>query len=143
MIIAVTGFRDHKDGAFICASLRQARDMPGVALHIRVGDAWGADFITETWCKQNGVSHHVFKARRFPGGALMPGAGPERNENMLLGKGDPTVGPTDLLLAFPRTDGVRITVPGSGTWGCVIRAQELGIKVTIPPYPYRKEDLLW
>lgn len=35
---------------------------------------------------------------------------------------------------FPRTDGVSIRVPGSGTWGCTIRAFELGIKVEIPAY---------
>jgi hypothetical protein len=79
------------------------------------------------------LTFHVFAARRHPSGALMPGAGPQRNREMLQGKGDPYKGPTDLLLGFPNPN-ARSTVPGSGTWGCMMEATLMGIRVEIPPY---------
>lgn len=136
--MGVTGWRGHTDGAFIrncmIEKLFLCRDVWGVPLHVRVGDATGADAIVLAWCLDNGVSHHVFRARRHPSGALMLGAGPQRNEEMLRGYRDPTPGATQLLLGFPRTDGKRDTVPGSGTWGCCISAALMGIKVEIPAY---------
>lgn len=136
-IIAVTGWRDYTDRTFIRAQLVQL-DLRAHAtfetLHIRVGDATGADDFTLGWCRDNGVSHHEFRARRYPSGALMPGAGPQRNREMLAGHGDPVTGPTQLLLGFPRTDGVRSTVPGSGTWGCLVEATLMGIKLEVPAY---------
>lgn len=133
MIIAVTGWRDHADAPFIRYEMQ--RWIIAEPLHIRVGDAQGADEIVINWCKDNGISFHMFVARRFPSGALMPGAGPQRNREMLTGKGDPArSGYADLLLAFPRTDGKQITVPGSGTMGCAVNAYELGIEVRIPAY---------
>lgn len=138
MIIAVTGYRAYTDAAFVHRQLMiyNSAGMNSAygPLHIRVGDAAGADEIAEKWCQDNGVSHFVFRAARYPGGALMPGAGPTRNRRMLLGIGDPMPGPTAMLLGFPRTDRGKITVPGSGTWGCMIKAFELGIKVGIPAY---------
>lgn len=138
MIIAVTGWRHYADGGFIRRCLIEKLvlccDVWEVNLHIRVGDAEGADAHVRRWCEINKVSHHVFRARRFPGGALKPGAGPQRNLEMLEGIGDPMQGPTDLLLAFPPGTG-RITVPGSGTWGCAIMASQMGIRVEIPAYP--------
>lgn len=130
MIIAVTGYRGHRDGAFIRGQL--GNFLGPFPLHIRVGDAMGADFFVLKWCEQNAVSHKVFRARWEE---LGRSAGPERNERMLRGQGD-TVrqGPTELVLVFPRTDGVKIAVPGSGTWGCAIRAFQLGIRVEIPAY---------
>lgn len=139
-IIAVTGWRNHTDGAFICGQLHIMLSrcrMLGEPLHVRVGDATGADEITAKWCNDTQdelLTFHVFRARRYPGGVLMPGAGPQRNEEMLRGYRDPTPGPTELLLGFPRTDGKRDTVPGSGTWGCCISAALMGIKVEIPAY---------
>jgi hypothetical protein len=138
MILAVTGYREYADVRFIRSYLGTWKSMylcsSMTFLHVRVGDAEGADDITVKWCEDNDVSHHKFKAKRFASGALMPGEGPARNHRMLLGIGDPVSGPTSLLVGFPRTDGVRITVPGSGTWGCMIKAFELGIKVEVPPY---------
>lgn len=138
MIIAVTGYRHYTDGAFIRGVMMAHNSLRMCSaygpLHVRVGDATGADAIVEKWCADNGVSHHVFRADRYPTGALMPGAGPARNRRMLLGIDDPVRGETSLLLGFPPTDRRKITVPGSGTWGCMIKAAELGIKVEIPPY---------
>lgn len=124
MIIAVTGFRGHRDGAFIRRALWATQEKFGVPLHVRVGDAMGADWFVLQWCEQNAVSHKVFRAQWEE---LGRSAGPERNERMLQGQGD-TIrqGPTELVLGFPRTDGVKITVPGSGTWGCLIRAGNQG-----------------
>ncbi len=136
MIIAVTGYRDYRDGTFIRNTLRGIQERFGVPLHIRVGDAWGADEITRMWCQANRVSFMRFIA---DWDGLGKQAGPERNTRMLLGTGDPVTGPTDLLLGFPRTDGTPIRVPGSGTWGCIIRAYELRIPVEIPAH--RKENI--
>lgn len=136
-IIAVTGWRDYTDGAFIRAQMAQLDLWAHAAfetLHVRVGDATGADAIALKWCRDNAVSHHEFKAARYPSGALMPGAGPKRNADMLSGLRDPVRGVTDLLLAFPRTDGKHDTVPGSGTWGCAMMAARMGIKVIVPPH---------
>lgn len=134
MILAVTGYRYYKDQGFIWNHLSMLKPVYESSamgfLHIRVGDADGADRMVRKWCEANSVSHHVFYANW----GLGTRAGPQRNERMLLGQGDPITGPTNLLLAFPRTDGVRIRIPGSGTWGCTIRASELGIGVEIPPY---------
>lgn len=137
MIIAVTGFRRYRDGDFVRANLEWWKTWcyeHSDPLHIRVGDAEGADEIAARWCVDTSISHHVFHARRFASGALMLGAGPERNRNMLQGKGDRVQGPTNMLIGFPRTDGVGITVPGSGTWGAMIMASQMGIKVGIPAY---------
>lgn len=132
MIIAATGYRGHRDGAFVRRALWATQEKFGVPLHVRVGDAMGADRFVLQWCEQNAVSHKVFRARWAE---LGKAAGPERNERMLQGQGDIVrQGPTELVLGFPRTDGMKITVPGSGTWGCLIRAAELGIRVEIPPY---------
>lgn len=142
MIIAVTAFRDYRDAGFIRSTLGswllwcQERCEH---MHVRVGDAPGGDAITYDWCRQHSLSYDigykVFRADwdRYGRGKGSP-AGPIRNKQMLTGEGDPVAGYADLLLGFPRTDGARITVPGSGTWGCVIMAAELGIKVEIPPY---------
>lgn len=136
MILAVTGYRAYADVAFIRSHMDSWKAMYQYVgfLHVRVGDADGADAMVRDWCRDNGVSHHVFRAQRFESGALVPGEGPARNRRMLLGIGDHVAGPTNLLVAFPRTDRVRITVPGSGTFNAIIKAFELGIKVEIPPY---------
>lgn len=134
MILGVTGWRFYKDAAFIRSYLstwKALYECSSMAfLHVRVGDADGADAITRRWCRDNAISHHVFRADWSQGKI----AGPRRNERTLLGTGDPVSGPTGLLAGFPRNDGGYVTVPGSGTWGCIIRAFELGIKVEIPPY---------
>lgn len=130
-IIAVTGYRGYTDGSFVHRILGELWNQYEIPLHIRVGDAWGADLFVRQWCERNQVSYHMFRAHWVE---TRKKAGPERNERMLLGEGDPTTGPTELLVGFPRTDGVGITVPGSGTWGCLIRASQLGIAVEIPPY---------
>lgn len=140
MIIAVSGWRDYADATFIRKELMvfsslRACSMRG-PLHVRVGDAMGADAITRRWCEEAGVSHQVFRADWNLYGKQ---AGPIRNNWMLMGIGDtgsPNI-PADLLLAFPRTDGQRDTVPGSGTWGCCIEAAVLGIEVRIPPHTPR------
>jgi hypothetical protein len=129
MIIAVTGWRHHTDGAFIRGQLSKFRGP--FPLHVRMGDATGADFFAWKWCEDNNISHHVFYADWDLYGRA---AGGLRNVNMLKGVGDRVMGPTDLVLGFPRTDGVRSKVPGSGTFGAVIEATLLGIRVEIPPY---------
>jgi hypothetical protein len=142
MIIAVTGWRDHTDGAFIRSYMNAYRSMSvrsNSLFHVRVGDAQGVDAIVVKWCQDNGISHKVFEALRYSSGALVSGEGPARNRRMLLGIGDHVSGATSLLVGFPRTDRGRITIPGSGTWGCMIKAAELGIKVEIPPYMHSGE----
>ena len=129
MIIAVTGWRHYTDGAFIRGHLNNFRGP--FPLHIRVGDATGADLFTLNWCQANKISHHVFYADWERYGKS---AGAIRNVNMLNGVGDRIIGPTDLLLGFPRTDGMHSKVPGSGTFGCIIEATLLGIRVEIPAY---------
>lgn len=136
MILALTGFRRYSDERYIHSYLDTWKSLYTCSsarsfLHVRVGDAPGADSFVVRWCQRNRVSHNVFYADWDNDGKS---AGPHRNERMLLGQGDHVAGPTWLLVAFPRTDGVKISVPGSGTWGCVIRAFELGIKVEIPQY---------
>lgn len=141
MIIAVTGYRDYKDEAFIRRAMEYWHDWckeHSHYLHVRVGDADGADMMVRKWCEDNNASHFVFRARRFASGALVPGEGPARNRRMLLGIGDRVLGPTNLLLGFPRTDRVPIKVPGSGTFNCIIKAVELGIKVEIPAYTVKE-----
>lgn len=139
MIVAVTGWREYTDEAFIRRHLEPWRTFclgAGRILHVRVGDAPGADAMVLRWCLEHRdqVSCRVFRANWDKYGKR---AGPVRNEQMLRGIGDMVLGPTNVLLAFPRTDGARIEVPGSGTLGCVIKAFELGIKVEI--VFYRKE----
>jgi len=135
MIIAVTGWRGYTDAAFIRNQLMiynslRACSMHG-PLHVRVGDALGADAITLRWCLENKVSHHVFYA---DWGNSQLRAGPQRNRRMLRGDGDRVAGRTGLLMAFPRPGGPAIRVPGSGTWGCCIEAYQQGIRVEIPAY---------
>lgn len=134
MILAVTGWRGYTDGAFIRKSLHRLNGWCGQnrqTLHVRVGDALGADALVLAWCIENGISHHVFYAEWEQRGVR---GGPERNRRMLLGSGDRVQGVTDLLMAFPRPDGLPIRVPGSGTWGCCIEAFRQGIRVDIPAY---------
>lgn len=137
MIIAVTGFRDYKDRAFIhnvMDRVHQAHITALVRIHVRMGDAPGADDMVLQWCRERGVSHHVFVADRFPSGALKPHAGPWRNRRMLTGTGDPVTGIAQLLLAFPNPAQGSARIPGSGTWGCMGSAVEMGIEVLVPPY---------
>jgi hypothetical protein len=129
MIIAVTGWRHYTDGAFIRGQLGHWRGP--FPLHIRMGDAAGADLAVLKWCQDNKISHHVFYADWERYGKS---AGGIRNANMLQGVGDRIMSPTDLLLAFPRTDKMRSKVPGSGTFGAIIEATLMGIRVEIPAY---------
>lgn len=136
-VIAVTGWRHHADGGFIRAVMDQYQGVflgMGEVMHVRHGDAPGADTIVDGWCISRGVSHHRFVADWDRFGDL---AGPNRNREMLLGQGDPIAQPTQLLLGFPRTSTPigRTRVPGSGTWGCLIMAaEELRIEVRVPAY---------
>jgi len=136
MIIAVTGYRHYTDETFIHTVMDdyRARLGGGREMHVRVGDAEGADKMVLEWCKSHGVSHREFKAMRFVSGALMPDEGPARNRRMLLGTGDWVAGLADLLIGFPRTRGM-IRVPGSGTWGCMIEAASLRVRIEVPAYP--------
>ena len=140
MIIAVTGWRHWTDGVFIRNCLYETIDKYGVKygvpLHVRVGDAGGADTFVRRWCQNNSdrVTFQVFYARWDIHGSH-PGspAGSIRNKEMLEGKDDTVTGPTELLLGFPsRRRPVR--VPGSGSWGCMVEAALMGIRVEIPAY---------
>lgn len=134
MIIATTGWRHYTDATFIRVQLMRYNSQRMIdnygPLHVRVGDAAGADSIVVNWCRENGISYQVF----YAAWDTDLRAGPERNRRMLKGEGDPVTGPTKLLLAFPRVGGPPIRIPGSGTWGCVIQASQLSIQVEIPPY---------
>jgi hypothetical protein len=129
MIIAVTGWRHHTDGAFIRGQLNNWRGP--FPLHVRMGDATGVDLEVLKWCQANKISHHVFYADWERYGRS---AGAIRNVNMLKGVGDRIMEPTQILLGFPRIDGTRSKVPGSGTFGAIIEATLLGIRVEIPAY---------
>lgn len=134
MILAVTGWRHYTDASFIRSYLNTWKDKYPFSsmafLHVRVGDADGADAITQAWCMSNSVSHHVFHVDWSQGKQ----GDPQRNARMLRGDGDHVQGPMNMLVGFPRTDGGRITVPGSETWGCMIMATEMGIRLDVPPY---------
>jgi hypothetical protein len=136
MIIAVTGWRHWTDSVFIQVSLRQTCERfgvpQGVPLHVRIGDAEGADEVVREWCTFHSVSHKVFAA---DWGRHGKAAGPIRNRQMLEGEGDLVTGPTELLLAFPGRHR-PVKVPGSGSWGCCIEAALMGIRVEIPPYKH-------
>ena len=149
MIIAVTGWRDHTDEAFIHGAMEEVFDTHGFhsSSHedflVRVGDAAGADEIVKDWCAANGINFDVYVARRYPSGALMPGAGPERNRRLLtyaqhirLPSRTITLRPelAHLLVGFPEP-GQRIRIPGSGSWGCISTAFTLRIPVIIPGVP--------
>jgi len=142
VIIATTGWRHYTDGAFIRHRLDLVHAlciMRAESLHVRFGDADGADAFVRHWCVCQaglGVTYQMFVAYWDK---LENRAGPERNERMLTGLNDHVFGPTELLLAFPRTDGKPLRSPGSGTIGCVIRAYELGINVEIPAYRHSGE----
>lgn len=139
-IIAVTGWRYHADIKFIHRSMNNVLSLYGFETRVHVGDATGADEIIQNWCTANGIDFDVYHARRYPSGALMPGAGPERNRKILTTEKhvDPstrelTFRPklADLLVGFPEP-GVSPKMPGSGSWGCIGEAFRLGIEVTIP-----------
>lgn len=136
-IVAVTGWRAHSDREFIYRNLDAMRAHLG-DIFVRVGDADGADNIARKWCEGKGVEHQVYYARRYPSGALMPGAGPERNRKMLTQRPVPDGYSfswrqhlADLLMAFPEPY-AAIRTPGSGSWGCINEAFLLGIEINIP-----------
>jgi SLOG family YspA-like protein len=135
VIVALTGWRRWPDRDFIWQYLDLLLAAhPG--LHLRHGDAPGADEFGWQWRLERGVPGFRYEADRLPSGAFKdPSAGPRRNRQMLLGAREDLV-PADYLVAFPQP-GVRAKVPGSGSWGCVIEAHVQGIHVDIPCYRKR------
>lgn len=140
MILAVSGWRDWTDAAFVQRQLDLvwgqdlvfgARSVP---LQVRVGDARGVDAITRTFVAgTDGALLTVYVADWEREGVS---AGSHRNRRMLLGEDpfDPSHGkPADLLLAFPQPGKVW-NGKGSGTWNCVVQAHYRGIEVRIPAY---------
>lgn len=135
LIVAVSGWRDYRDGTFVhkcMAELVTGSDEP---VHVRVGDAPGADRLVEDWCSREGTPYTIYFAKWAE---LGKAAGPERNRRMLTQEivwnhDNPQWRPrlADMLLAFPQPC-ARPKIPGSGTWGCVGEAFILGIKVIIP-----------
>lgn len=139
MIIATTGWRNHDRPGHIQGVLDNLLDwheLHGVKLYVRVGDAGGADEAVRLWCIDN-IDEVALTVYHADWDRYGKNAGPMRNKAMLLGIGDGNV-LADLLLGFPRTDGQRDTVPGSGTWGCIMTAALMGIKVEIPPLRLEK-----
>lgn len=143
--IVVSGWRRHTDANLIVGHLsemihrieRGGVNVYGTAnnprmqwqpnvVHVRVGDASGADDIVRKWCAMEGVSHTVYHANWD---MYDNAAGPIRNRQMLDGEGD-ELGVASQLLAFPEPG--SSTCKGSGTWNCIHTAVELRIPVTIP-----------
>lgn len=136
LIVATTGWRCYIDGIFIRRHMTNLIRDVDEPVHVRVGDAEGADDIVEKWCLFNGIPYTKYHAAWK---TLGKRAGPERNRTMLtteyLGReAEPAAGRlrlADLLMAFPEP-GARPKIPGSGSWGCIGEAFTLGIKVIIP-----------
>lgn len=53
-----------------------------------IGDAKGVDTLALRWCKENGITYRIFKANW---GLYGRGAGPERNNDMILAGGEAVV----------------------------------------------------
>lgn len=144
MIVAGSGWRfwgvkGDTDPLFIHGHLDRHRYLFGPALHLRIGDCEGADEIMLQWAKANpNVSFTIYRADWATHGR--PAAGPIRNNHMLRGAENPDDPYPDVLanklLAFPQP-GVKMRSPGSGTTGCVIEANFLGVDVDIPGYKPR------
>lgn len=133
-IVAATGWRGHTMGLFIHGQM--AKICANREVHVRVGDAAGADAHVRNWCLSNRVSYTVYRADWDNHGKQ---AGPIRNNAMLLGLPD-GYRMADLLVGFPEPSKFP-RIPGSGSWGCIGRAFELGIEVVIPPVPRFREEL--
>jgi hypothetical protein len=137
IVVALTGWRRWSDKQFIFDYLDVLRTNFG-QMHLRHGDADGADAIAWLWRQTRDVPGFRYEADRLPSGSFRdPSAGPVRNRQMLLGAREDLV-PADYLVAFPEP-GRRAKIPGSGSWGCVIEAHIQGIHVDIPPYKKRRE----
>lgn len=132
LILAVTGWRHWADWEFIFNELDKILFRQTFhRLHLRVGDADGADAITsDWWMARDRVTGHKYKANVEKFG--WPAAGPIRNRDMLMGAEEDGI-PAQLLIAFPQP-GVKMRSPGSGTTGCLIEAAFMGIRVEIPGY---------
>ncbi|GIH07361.1 hypothetical protein Rhe02_54280 [Rhizocola hellebori] len=141
MILAVSGWREWKDAAFIRRHLDEAigqhfllgeRTVP---VTVRVGEQRGADAIVRAHIAgTDGVTPAVYDAGWTPENHHY--AGSVRNKRMLLGDDldDVTAGRmADLLLAFPQPGKVW-NGKGSGTWNCITQAHYRGIEVRIPAY---------
>lgn len=135
MIIALTGWRYWDDPLFIRTYLTVLQHTYS-DMHLRHGDASGADDIAWKWRMEHEVPGFRYEADRKPGGQFVsPDAGPRRNRAMLLGAHESLV-KADILVAFPQP-GVKGRSPGSGSWGCIIEAHFQRIHVEIPAYERR------
>ena len=122
MILAVSGWRDHTDRAWIWHQLNRMLHMGYT--QFRVGDAGGVDSYTLSWCRERVVPHTIY----YADWTLGLSGGPIRNRNMLVG----TLNGGELattLLAMPQPGPRR---PRSGTWDCIDAAFEYGVNVYIP-----------
>lgn len=144
MILAVSGWRDWQDMSFVFNRLALQVLLFDVGqIHLRVGCCpTGVDRFTRTWATAHPsalASFTVYNAKWDTLGKKA--AGPIRNRQMLRGEGndqDPnSYALAEKLLAFPEP-GVKMRSPGSGTVGCLIEANLLGIDVEIPGYKARQ-----
>jgi hypothetical protein len=150
MIIAFSGWRDWIDAKFIRRQIERelgAHSFGGPladTVHIRVGDAGGADAIVRGYFDELAAdlggpdrAYTMYEADwdRFGNNHPNP-AGAIRNREMLRGQNprDPMYGHlADLLIAFPQPGRSR-PLKGSGTWNAIEQAHWHGIEVRIPAY---------
>lgn len=136
MIIAVSGWRNNKHNP---GFLHRACIEQGIELHRitwRVGDCpTGTDLAVREALNDSSIMFEVYRADWEQFGKF---AGPNRNNNMLLGMPDgkfPVGAKADQLWAWPQPhEGYH----RSGTWGCVSTAFTIGVKVVLFPPPAPK-----
>lgn len=141
IVVGVTGWRHHPDRSFVWGKLDMLAHRHDGQLQLRMGDADGVDAFAKQWCERNYIHGDVYRADRFPSGALKPGAGPARNLRLLTqerhvkwasGEVWYMSRRVDLLVGFPEPH-VFPKIPGSGSWNCIAQAFTLGIEILIPP----------
>lgn len=102
--VLVCGGRDYKKDHLVFAALECVWINSIGILVVIEGGARGADRAACTWAarhEQFGVRHEPYPAKWRENGRYNPGAGPERNTQMLA-EGKP-----DLVVAFPGGSGTR------------------------------------
>lgn len=139
-IIAVSGWRQWSDTAFIEKALTANVFGWDGRVHFRIGEQEGADKISARVLGDMGYVPSFYVAKWMLHGAS---AGPRRSGRMLLGEPeewetDPTAGrKADGLIAFPQP-GRATPAENSGTWRAIYLAAWHGIDVHIPGYGGRE-----
>ena len=124
MILIVCGGRDYADVNKVFGTLDELHERQPID-HIYMGDAPGADHLTERWCRANEVDFTVMPAKWSKYGRA---AGPHRNARLLIESADHRAShengtPVEFAVAFRG---------GRGTADMVKRCLRAGIEVIHP-----------